>query len=349
MKKISLFAFALLATLTTAAQQMPEGSLPAKFKVSADKEVVFARGNLQYTTQGEHACADGTTQKGTWRIADNQYDIIGYENEKIAEDYTGYIDLFGWGTSGWSGSGAKCYQPWSLSPTINAAYSYYVGGSGTNNLTGEYAFADWGVYNAISNAGNKPQLWRTLSAEECTYLFYHNYWTLASVNGQFGFILFPTDFNEPAGISVKYVWKQDSANIPYYFEPTDYAGNSYTKEQFVQLENAGAIFLPSAMIRLNDNKIPQGIASLGSYWSTTQNYTWDDTEALGIGFGMDSANPNVTLGRCWGRSVRLVHVVDSKTALNNATTKSKAQKVVKDGQVYILRDGELFNILGTKQ
>lgn len=110
MKKISLFAFALLATLTTAAQQMPEGSLPAKFKVSADKEVVFARGNLQYTTQGEHACADGTTQKGTWRIADNQYDFIGDANANIAEDYTGYIDLFGWGTSGWSG-GIAAYQP----------------------------------------------------------------------------------------------------------------------------------------------------------------------------------------------------------------------------------------------
>lgn len=95
MKKISLFAFALLATLTAAAQQMPEGSLPARFKVSADKEVVFARGNLQYTTQGEHACADGTTQKGTWRIADNQYDFIGDANANIAEDYTGYIDLFG--------------------------------------------------------------------------------------------------------------------------------------------------------------------------------------------------------------------------------------------------------------
>lgn len=123
MKKISLFAFALLATLTATAQQMPEGSLPARFKVSADKEVVFARGNLQYSTQGEHACADGTTQKGTWRIADNQYDFIGDANANIAEDYTGYIDLFGWGTSGWSG-GIAAYQPWSTS--LSSA-NYYAG------------------------------------------------------------------------------------------------------------------------------------------------------------------------------------------------------------------------------
>lgn len=344
MKKISLFAFALLATLTAAAQQMPEGSLPARFKVSADKEVVFARGNLQYTTQGEHACADGTTQKGTWRIADNQYDFIGDANANIAEDYTGYIDLFGWGTSGWSG-GIAAYQPWSTS--LSSA-NYYAGGKGENNLTGAYAFADWGVYNAISNAGNKPQLWRTLSAEENTYLFVLNRWTMATVDGKFGFMLFPTDFTAPAGISIKYVWTAESDKAPTVFEHDAYAGNVYTKEQFVQLENAGVVFFPSALYRMGGTSLAP-VSDLGMYWSTTQDYAEDDTWALGLAFGFSSAKPASFGDRAFGRSVRLVHDVDSKTALNNATTKSKAQKVVKDGQVYILRDGELFNILGTKQ
>lgn len=344
MKKISLFAFALLATLTATAQQMPEGSLPARFKVSADKEVVFARGNLQYSTQGEHACADGTTQKGTWRIAENQYDFIGDANANIAEDYTGYIDLFGWGTSGWSG-GIAAYQPWSTS--LSSA-NYYAGGKGENNLTGAYAFADWGVYNAISNAGNKPQLWRTLSAEENTYLFVLNRWTMATVDDKLGFMLFPSDFTAPAGISIKYIWKADGNEAPTEFDDPDYEGNIYTKEQFVQLENAGVVFFPCAKYRLEGTNIVP-LNTLGMYWSTTQAYAEDDTWALGWGVGKYTANPASFGDRAFGRSVRLVHDVDSKTALNNATTKSKAQKVVKDGQVYILRDGELFNILGTKQ
>ena len=28
-----------------------------------------------------------------------------------------------------------------------------------NNLTGKYADADWGVYNAVSNGGKKAGLW----------------------------------------------------------------------------------------------------------------------------------------------------------------------------------------------
>jgi len=48
------------------------------------------KGNLQY---------QATTK--TWRFADQQYHVIGMDNEKISETYSGWIDLFGWGTSGY--------------------------------------------------------------------------------------------------------------------------------------------------------------------------------------------------------------------------------------------------------
>lgn len=47
------------------------------FSVSPTTTVLFSPGNLQYTTNGTHLCADGTTQTGTWRFAEHQWDIVG--------------------------------------------------------------------------------------------------------------------------------------------------------------------------------------------------------------------------------------------------------------------------------
>lgn len=59
----------------------------AAFSVSADKQVVFSAGNLQY-----HPAND------EWRFAENQYDYIGAANGNIAADYDGWIDSFSWST-----------------------------------------------------------------------------------------------------------------------------------------------------------------------------------------------------------------------------------------------------------
>ena len=60
---------------------------PAEFSVGESKKVYFAHGNLQY---------QASTQ--TWRFAENQYDTIGGANSNISDSYSGWIDLFGWGT-----------------------------------------------------------------------------------------------------------------------------------------------------------------------------------------------------------------------------------------------------------
>ncbi len=69
---------------------LPEGALPGLFSVSEGEQVRFSKGNLQYQASTK-----------TWRFADQQYDVIGMDNEKISETYSGWIDLFGWGTSGY--------------------------------------------------------------------------------------------------------------------------------------------------------------------------------------------------------------------------------------------------------
>ena len=100
-----------------------EGTLSGLFSVSVSKQVHFSQGNLQYQASSN-----------TWRFAEHQHDCIGDANENMSPNYSGWIDLFVWGTG-------------EREPTLMLA-NY-----GT--------FKDWGV-NAISNGGNQANNgWRT--------------------------------------------------------------------------------------------------------------------------------------------------------------------------------------------
>ena len=124
-------AEATMATLNPGGAQT--GAVNGKFSISNGNQIAFSKGNLQYQAS-----------TGTWRFAANQYDAIGSDNSNISPTYTGWIDLFGWGTGS--------------NPTITS----------TNN--DDYTiFVDWGN-NAISNGGNEANLWRTLTNNEWKYL-----------------------------------------------------------------------------------------------------------------------------------------------------------------------------------
>ena len=123
------------------------GALNGEFTIN-DKggKICFSQGALQFNPA-----------KYEFRFAMNQYDIIGKDNEKIAPTYNGWIDLFGWGTSGFMGC-----QPTEVSDNARD-YGPSTGGiAGTNY--------DWGVYNPITNGGNKEGLWRTPTRVEWEYL-----------------------------------------------------------------------------------------------------------------------------------------------------------------------------------
>ena len=311
-----------------------EGSLVGKFSVSASKQVVFSKGNLQYQAS-----------TNTWRFAENQYDYVGEANENISATYDGWIDLFGWGTSGYDNTAndpyAINYQPWANStrelstipidstqncemlPIIgeckweytymNGSYNTYGYGPSTNmansNLVGTSANYDWGVYNAISNGGNKAGMWRTLTYDEWDYLLNSRknaqyLWSPGTVNGVQGLIFLPDNFATPSSIS----WTPKAGN---------FSTNTYTLAQWKTLESIGAVFLPAAGGR---GGIVLGAGSYGYYWSASRfvkdswPYVVHPNHAKYLDFesgGASIIHNNDWDGVCYyGQSVRLVQDVE---------------------------------------
>ena len=135
-----------------------------KFSVSKTLKVWFSAGNLQWKPTTDMCTSRSTTggDPGTWRIAPRQWDFVGYDttvgstntkwgtvggsyNNGIGRSaYAGWIDLFGWATSGYNVG--TYYHPYDF---INAS-----GYGPSANLTGSYANCDWGVYNTITYNGN---------------------------------------------------------------------------------------------------------------------------------------------------------------------------------------------------
>ena len=286
---------------TAVYDSMKHGKLNyASFKVSDTKSVYFSQGNLQFNAaQGTHAVYEGTAEiAGTWRFAENQYDYVGEANSNMSESYDGWIDLFGWGTSGWS-SGATAYQPWSTS-TSNS--NYYPGNSYSNDLTGNYAKADWGVYNAISNGGNEPNKWRTLTTSEWQYLFKNNKWTLGYVKdgdeSHLCFMLIPESFTAPEGTTVTVLSTSTTSTSMSVSVPS---GNTYTAEQFVSLERLGVVAFPCGGGREGATMYDVGL--YGFYWSSSAYVTYFAYDFFFYSTYVYSDYKHLRSG---GRSVRLV-------------------------------------------
>ena len=275
----------------------PTGGLPGLFTINAaGDKVFFSKGNLQYQAS-----------TGTWRFAEHQYDYVGNgtkgnvtgsDNAQISSTYDGWIDLFGWGTSGYqfaSGYGTA-YQPWSTS----TANEHYGPTDGTSGLTGTYANADWGVYNAISNGGNSAGLWRTLTRAEWTYVFDTRSTTSgvryakATVNGVSGVILLPDDW------STSY-YSLASTNTGEAAYNTNSISSSDWSSKF---EAHGAVFLPAAGYRNGTTVYLAG--SDGSYWSTTATDGTDPSYC--VKFSSSNFFHFTTSDRSRGFSVRLVRV-----------------------------------------
>ncbi len=261
-------------------QEILPSCLSGVFSVSNNKTILFSKGNLQYQASTK-----------TWRFAEHQYDIIGSDNSNISSSYSGWIDLFGWGTSGWN-SGANAYQPYSTSKNPR---DYYPGGDYTNNLNGSYANADWGVYNKISNGGIQAGQWRTLTNEEWSYLFYtradaSSKKGFATVNNVKGLVLLPDDWTLPTGVT----FTSGASG--------SFAQNTYLASDWSKMEANGAVFLPAAGYRLGTDVYHVG--SYGYCWSSSA-YDYYYASCLSFdGYGVDTYDYR---SRYCGRSVRLVY------------------------------------------
>ena len=274
------------------------GTLPGVFSIGPNKQVKFSSGNLQY---------QATTS--TWRFAEKQYDIIGAANANASANYGGWIDLFGWATSGWN-CGNTYYMPYEQGWVDN--YSIGMGYGplpvGTTSLTGEYANCDWGVYNAISNGGNQAGMWRTMSQEEWEYLINGRANAaskrgIACIEGQNGLVVLPDNWVLPEGCTFN-AGMSAGDGMQYYS-----AKNYYSAEQWVKMEENGALFLPAAGGRNNlENGDITYIGEVGRYWTVTPCNTQYFTECA-YAFYFDSSmnsTDEIDSPRDYGRSVRLV-------------------------------------------
>ena len=201
-----------------------EGNVYAigKFSVSNTKKVAFSSGNLQYQASTD-----------TWRFAENQWDYIGGANSNISSSYSGWIDLFGWGTGN--------------NPTKSSYYS--------DNY---YYFSDWGK-NKINNEA--PNTWRTLTYDEWNYLFKgrqnsHSLYGTATVNNVHGLIILPDDWNEP--------------NLSFTSGTKGWENNVYSTAEWKELEYEGAVFLPASGRRHGLDV--ENVQGYGYYWSSTSGY-----------------------------------------------------------------------------
>lgn len=263
---------------------VPEGALPKLFSVGEGEQVLFSKGNLQY---------QATTK--TWRFAEHQYDVIGKDNEKISETYSGWIDLFGWATSGYD-HGAVNYQPWSGNKDTKSNALHWAYGDASYNLYDETGQADWG-YNAISNGGNQEGLWRTPRKEEWLYLlFVRNTasgvrFAKAAVNGVNGLVVLPDQWQANT-------YQLNSVNMA----EMNYTNNVISLADWQQvLEPAGAAFLP-----VGGARTIEGIFELGACQTSSVGCE-DSFELL---FGADDIYLWATGHRGDGLSVRLVRDVE---------------------------------------
>jgi len=232
----------------------PQGIIDGAFTINANgDQVYFSQGNLQYRA---------TTN--TWQFAEHQYDYVGNANSAISQTNSGWIDLFGWGTSGYN-HGAVCYQPWNTSTSYS---DYYVYGNWQYSLYDGNGQADWG-YNAISNGGNAENSgWRTLTQPEWNYVFNTRSTTSsiryakAKVNNVNGVILLPDNWDAS-------VYALSNTNDLW----GEFDNNTITAEDWANtLEANGAVFLPAAGVRWGISV--GGVGSYGIYWSASYNYNF---------------------------------------------------------------------------
>lgn len=287
----------------------PMGASNGKFTInSSGDQVYFSRGNLQYNAVlGTHMVYPwiGNTLPGIWRFAVNQYDYIGDANQNISSSYNGWIDLFGWATSGWP-CGNRYYEPWDSDNNDGSHYGpppvlgYY-------NLTGNYAQSDWGIYNEISNGGDYANQWRTLTKEEWKYVFNTRNTNsgiryakaqIIDENNEIinGMILLPDDWDTS-------YYALCNTNI----SDAGFSSNVISYSSWENgLETFGAVFLPAAGKR--DGTLVKQVGSFGYYWSVSYH---DGDGAYLVSFGEIPFNPNVSSYRYFGYSVRLVSPIDN--------------------------------------
>lgn len=298
------------------------------FSVSDTQKVVFSPGNLQWSyisSETTHNINGAGYNKGTWRFAPNQYDIIGAANTNaigtdvtsnpelynryFSETYCGYtewIDLFAWGGSGYEDSRPYFY---------NSPNTYFY--CDNENSLSDY---DWGAFNAIYNpkTGNVDPYgtWRTLTKDEWNYMLYtrsgwrYNFVKIVfgSNNKLPGILIYPDNnyhINTDGG--------ENNVNNPFCVNsglfPNTTSSYDITEAEFDALEKLGCAFLPNAgYMKFNNHNLEVLEQEHGRYWTSQSDY-YPYYIYINENGGSPTFNKTSALNRLNFQSVRLVRDV----------------------------------------
>ena len=281
-----------------------------KFTINTEGDtVVFARGNLQYNYEAND-----------WYAAEKQYEVLGDLNLRFGDNtYQGSIDLFGWSCE---------------SSDFGKQWKYK-----DEDFNGD--FVDWGTLFA---GGEKE--WSTLTESEWNFIMNrkkgnNKLWTMIAIGPDSlnGLALIPDDWTAPACAS----------NLVYGFYDVDnkvnYKKNSFTFEQWAELEASGIVFIPLAGARAGyygnnwsgsavsdlDNPIGSGYDWvdnanwMGYYWLSTSKTTTKAATAILPGWHDNKWNVPTIWNRekRRGQPVRLVTRIPVKEVVRANLTNGK--------------------------
>lgn len=292
-KSFLLLVCAALGTLSLDAAA--DDALSGSFSISPTKTVRFSRGNLR--------CAINGTDT-VFFFHEHQYDIVGTDNLKsdkpvicLAPNNTynkqgvgilgDTIDLFGWSSD---------------APTAHWGVDT---ATTSTNYTGN--FRDWGkkIGDGVS--------FRTLSREEWNYIisgrsYAASKWGLARITLTDstwinGLILLPNTWNCPEGIS----FNSNSFDQTCYTVDCFANYNLFTLEQWELMEQAGAVFLPSAGIRIGGETVGS-IQGGTNYWSKDKFNSLSNSQIYCLLIRTNKALQTDIKVRTNGNPVRLVQV-----------------------------------------
>lgn len=172
--------------------------------------------------------------------------------------------------------------------------------------------------------------WRLLTDDEWQYLLREEEigsgpmnTGQATIGTQHGLMLVPDDW-------------QEFATLTFSPSPKNWTTNSYTAANWEQLETSGAVFLPC-------------VGEMGSYWSATPK---GESNAYGMYFSASAIEAGYSSARSNNYAVRLVKDVKETPTdveeIKNYELKI-SNKILRDGQIVIVRDGKTYSILGQEK
>lgn len=238
--------------------------------------------------------------------------------------------------------GSSTYTFASSQTTVIGAGNTMAGGStrdlfSWNELNNDHSF--------VFTIGGET--WSVLSSEEWSYLLadgrtnaaYLN--SLGKVNGVNGLIILCDNFILPDGLTF-------TGNNNHY----DLAANTYTSEEWAQMEEAGAVFLPCGGYGCYNSshqfEYENTLYELGTYWSSTNDNN-NTTKAYRIQFYNGTIHDCSSSDKTNYDNVRLVRVLTALDENDESTTfsaKMENLRVKSSVQIFrtLYKDGS-FNTL----